>query len=273
MVNYVVALYLGKRRNGIVQDCIDLDPFYLLKSHFLSIHRYKMDGIHKVTFVVSPSENVEAESKLEEVFHQYKDLCSKKEIEYELLINPDNRHISYGSWHHGVLTGLSDERTKHFFLLEDDYVPCSDNFHHPYVSASQPDVCYVCQMWASNPDPKTAHSGRIAITNGLLNADISREIFQKHGRCFMLDSSRDYEQLLRSKTLDDVSKKYLLSGPAQKLFIRLYQESNYRVTDLGPEWQQLFLNSRGIKTYGTGNSATIRPINEYTPIDPETFYE
>lgn len=272
MVNYIVALYLGKRRNGMVQDCMDKDPFYLLKSHMLAIHKYKMDGIHKVTFVLNPSENKEAEDALDSVFQEYKSLCSKKEIEIELIKNPDNKHISYGAWHYGVMNGLSDERTKHFFLLEDDYVPCSDNFHLPYIDRTGPDIAYVCQLWTpSSPQPKSIHSGRVAITNGLLNADISKKVFEKYGRCFMLDVTGDYGHLSKSKTLDDVSKKYILSGPAQKFFVRLYQDENYKIVDLGPGWQQLFLNSRTVKTYGEGNPATLYPINEYVPITPESF--
>jgi hypothetical protein len=272
MVNYVVALYLGRRRNGMVQECMDQDPFYLLKSHFLAIHKYKMEGIHKVTFVLNPSENKEAEEGIDEVFNTYRDLCSKKDIEFELLRNPDNKHISYGAWHFGVINGLEDERTGHFFLLEDDYVPCADDFHQPYVDKSAPDICYVCQLWTPpSPQPKSIHSGRVAITNGLLNADASRQVFEKHGRCFMLDVTSDYAHLSKSKTMDDTAKKYLLSGPAQKHFIKLYQYEDYRVVDLGPGWQQLFLNSRTVKTYGEGNPPTIYPVNEYVPITQESF--
>jgi hypothetical protein len=251
---------------------MDKDPFYLLKSHMLALHKYKMEGIHRVTFVLNPSENKEAENDIDSVFQEYRSLCSKKDIEIELIRNPDNAHISYGAWHYGVLNGLSDQRTKHFFLLEDDYVPCCDNFHDPYVDRSGPEICYVCQLWTPpSPEPKTIHSGRVAITNGLLNADLSRIVFEKYGRCFMLDISRDYHHLSKSKTLDDVSKKYLLSGPAQKHFVRLYQECDYRVVDLGKGWQQLFLNSRSVKTYGEGNPATIFPVHIYEPITPESF--
>ena len=203
MVNYIVALYLGKRRNGMVQECMDLDPFYLLKSHMLAIHKYKMDGIHKVTFVLNPSENKEAEDQVDDVFKIYASLCSRDGIEFELLKNPDNKHISYGAWHFGVVNGLSDERTKQFFLLEDDYIPCQDNFHMPYIDKSSPDVCYVCQLCTPpSPQPKSIHSGRVAITNGLLNADASRHVFEKHGRCFMLDVTPEYAQMSKSKTLD-----------------------------------------------------------------------
>jgi hypothetical protein len=272
MVNYIVALYLGKRRNGMVQECMDQDPFYLLKSQMLAFHRLKMDGVHKATFVLNPSENKDAEDLVGLVFDEYRDLCSNKSIEYELVRNPDNRHISYGAWHHGVIKGLSDERTKHFFLMEDDYVPCMDNFHHPYVERSGPDISYVCQLWTPpSPQPKTPHSGRVAITNGLLNADLSRRVFEKYGRCFMLDETPDYGHMSKSKTIDDITKKYLLSGPAQKYFVRLYQECNYRVVDLGPGWKQLFLNSRTVKEYGEGRDATISPIHEYVPITPESF--
>lgn len=276
MVNYIVALYLGKRRNEIVQQCMDKDPFYLLKSHMLAIHKYKMEGIHKVTFVLNQSENTEAESLVEEILQEYKDLCSNKDIEIELLKNPDNSHISYGAWHYGVLNGLSDERTKHFFLLEDDYVPCRDNFHEPYLQKSAPDICYVCQLWSAptknSNKPREAQFGRVAITNGLLNADLSREIFKKYGRCFMLDMTKDYSHLSKSKTIDDVSKKYLLSGPAQKHFVRLYQDCNYRIVDLGKDWQQPFLTSRDVKIYGSGNPATIYPIHTYEHIDQESFF-
>lgn len=272
MVNYIVALYLGKRRNGMVQDCMDQDPFYLFKSHMLAIHRHEMGGVHKVTFVLNPSENVEAESKMDEVFNDYVSICSKKDIEFELIRNPDNKHISYGAWHYGVVNGLKDQRTQHFFLLEDDYIPCMDNFCYPYLERSGPDISYVCQLWtpASNQS-KGMNAGRVAITNGLLNAELSRTVFEKYGRCFMLDVTPEYGHMSKSKTLDDVSKKYLLSGPAQKFFVRLYQDCGYRIVDLGPGWQQLFLNSRNVKTYGDGNPSTISPVHIYEPIDKDTF--
>jgi len=272
MVNYVVALYLGKRRNGLVQDCMDQDPFYLLKSHILAIHKYKMDGVHKVTFVLNPSENTEAEVKIEEILSEYKSLCSKKDIEIELIRNTDNKHISYGAWHYGVVSGLNDERTKHFFLLEDDYVPCADNFHQPYVDRSEPDIAYVCQMWRPAAVQKRGEpKGRVAITNGLLNANLSREIFKKHNKCFTLEVTGEYHHLSSSRKMDDVSKKYLLSGPAQKHFVGLYLENGHRIVDLGPNWQQPFLTTRTVRMYNEGNPPTIYPVHEYVPITPESF--
>lgn len=272
MINYVVALYLGKRRNELVQNCMNRDSFYLFKSHMLAIHKYKMDDIHKVTFVLNPSENLDAESKMDDVFNEYVSLSSKKDIQFELIRNPDNLHISYGAWNYGVINGLEDERTKHFFLLEDDYIPCEDNFHMPYVDRSAHDICYVCQMWRpASPENAPIQLGRVAITNGLLNADLSRKVFQKYRRCFMLDVTDEYGRVSRSKTLDDVARKYILSGSAQKDFVKLYQECGYRVVDLGPGWQQLFLNSRSVKVYGEGRPSTIYPVNEYVPITPESF--
>jgi hypothetical protein len=237
----------------------------------LAFHQYKIDEIHKITFVLNPSENKEAEEKIDDVFEEYRSLCSRN-VEYELLKNPDNKHISYGAWHYGVLNGLSDERTKHFFLNEDDYVPCSDNFYQPYLDKSGPDISHVCQLWTpSEPKPKTIHSGRLSMPGGLLNADLSKIVFDKYGRCFMLDVTSDYNNVSRSNTIDDVTKKYILSGSAQKYFMRLYQESNYRIVDIGPNWKKLFLNSRGVKVYGEGNDATIAPIHEYVPISQESF--
>jgi len=269
MVNYISSLYLGKRRNEIVQKCMDRDPFYLLKSQMLSFHKFKMDGIHKVTFVLNPSENAEAEARIDDVFEEYKSLCANKNIEYEILRNPDNKHISYGAWHYGVINGLSDDRTKYFYLMEDDYVPCADNFHQPYIEKSTTDVAYVCQLWTPPAEPNSF--GRIAMTNGLLRADLSRKIFEKYGRCFMLDATRDYEVMKKSNTIDETTKKYLLSGPAQKYFMRFYQENGYKIVDLGSDWKKLFLNSRGVKVYGEGNDATVSPIHEYVPITIESF--
>lgn len=275
MINYVVALYFGKRRNTLVQGCMDQDPYYLLKHHILCFHKYKMDDVHKVTFVVNPSENKEIDENAVNVLNEYKELCSNKNVAFEILYNDDNKHISYGAWNYAVVKGISDPLTKHFFLLEDDYAPCSDNFYDLYLRKSSPNIAYVCQMWqpsktrVKTPDLKV--SGRVAITNGLLNADASRKVYEKNKTCLELEVTKEYDQLMKNKTMDPLTKKYILSGVAQQKFVKLYEYEGYDITDLGPDQCQLFLTSKGVTSYRQGAPATIEPIHKYEPITKETF--
>lgn len=275
MINYVVALYFGKRRNLLVQRCIDQDPYYLLKHHIMCFHKYKMDDVHKVTFVVNPSENREIDENAVNVLNEYASLCSNKNVTFEMLHNEDNKHISYGAWNFGVINGLLDRTTKHFFLLEDDYAPCADNFYSLYLERASANIAYVCQMWqpsktrVNNPDLRV--SGRVAITNGLLNADASRKVYEKNKTCLELEVTNEYEQLMKNKTMDPLTKKYILSGVAQQKFVKLYEYEGYDITDLGSDHCQLFLTSKGVIAYRQGSPATIEPIHKYEPINKESF--
>lgn len=275
MINYIASLYFGKRRNELVQQCLDEDPYYLLKSHMLAFHKYEMPYIHKVTFVVNPSENIEIDEKAIEVLEEYKQICRNKDILFEILYCPDNKHISYGAWNYAIMNGLNDEKTNYFFLLEDDYVPCADNFYNPYLERSANNIAHVCQLWQpGKPKPSAPHiklPGRAGMTGGLLNANASRDVFKKHGTCFLLEVTSEYSQLISSKKTDDITKKYILSGVAQQKFLRLYEHEGYDITDTGPDNCQLFLTTRGIRVYGQGNPATIEPIYEYKIIDKTLF--
>lgn len=272
MINYIVATYFGKRRNKYVQDCVDADPFHLVKSHLLSIAKYSMKDVHKVTFVVNKSENEEADKSVFEVVEKYASLPLLQGKEIDVLYNEDNRHISYGAWNYGAEHAIRDPRTKYMFLLEDDYVPSGDEFYEPYLKVSREDVAYVCQLWTPSKNPKLKFVGRVAITNGLLNADICRKIYDTYGSCFYLEETADYQHIMKSKGMDDINKKYILSGVAQNYFIRYFLDCQYRIIDLGEGWSQLFLDSHGVKPYKEGEVSKIMPIHEYIPITEEDFY-
>lgn len=275
MIHYITSLYFGKRRNQLVQQCIDQDPYYLLKSHMLAFHKYEMKDVHRVTFVVNPSENNEVDNGAIEILEQYKEACRNKEIRYEIIYCPDNKHISYGAWNYAIMNGIEDKETQHFFLLEDDYIPCSDNFYLPYIKRSADNIAHVCQLWQpARQRPKTPELrlfGRAAMTGGLLNAYAARKILEKYGTCLLLEVTAEYPHLMSHKNLDDITKKYILSGVAQQKFLRLYEQEGYDITDLGPDHCQLFLTSKGIKVYGQGHPATVEPIHMYVPITKNSF--
>lgn len=271
MINYIVATYFGKRRNKIVQECVDADPFYLVKSHLLSVAKHKMKDVHKVTFVVNKSENEDADKSVSEVVKHLSSFSALQDKEIEVLYNDDNRHISYGAWNYGANHAIKDERTKYMFLLEDDYVPFGDEFYEPYVKVSKDDIAYVCQMWTPSKNPRAKLAGRVAITNGLLNADVCRNVYEKYGTCFYLEETPEYQHLLKTKGMDDVNKKYILSGVAQTHFIKYFLDCQYRIVDLGEGWSQLFLDSHGVTPYKEGETSKIMPIHEYKPITDKDF--
>jgi hypothetical protein len=272
MINYIVSLYFGQRRNTMVQSCVDADPYYLFKCHLQAIARYSMKDVHKFTFVVNPSGDQELDEGSKKILEVFSNTPKLKEKNIEILFNPDNRHISYGAWNFGVENGLDDPKTKYFFLLEDDYVPTGDEFYEPYVKKSQDDIAYVCQMWSPSKNPKAKTAGRVAITNGLLNADAARKSKELNGSCFDLPETPDYKQLSNSKVMSDINKKYILCGVAQNFFIRHFLNMGMRIVDLGEGWSQLFLDSTGVKPYKEGQVSYIAPIHEYREIDMGEFH-
>lgn len=269
MIDYVVALYFGTRRNQKVQACVETDPYHLLKAHMAAFRAFSTDLVHRVTFVVNRSENREIDDRCESIVQDYVSRGALRDKEVRVIVNEDNRHISYGAWHVGIMSGLDDQRTKYFFVMEDDYVPSGDEFYEPYVKRMASDVSYVCQLWTPSKNPKAKLAGRAAITNGLINADVCRSVRDSHGACFYLEETPDYQHLMKSKGLDDINKKYILSGVAQNYFIRYFLEREFRVIDLGDGWSQLFLDSHGVKPYKEGETSKIHPIHDYKEIKEE----
>lgn len=221
MIHYIVAVFTGKRKNPVINERLN-DPAYLVKKHLFGIETLEMPDVTKVTFVVSPSENKERDLEVVEYVKNYN---NQSGIEIDAYIKDDNLMFSYGSWNDAMERNI--ENDEHFFLIEDDYFPCSDYFYKPFVEKMvEHDAAYVCQLWSD----KFLSRPCAAISNGLMNIEAARFHHKKFRECLQLRKLKKYENLGSDQGVI-----------AQINFLDGYTRLAYPICDIADEYGQPFL--------------------------------
>ena len=95
MVNYIVAVYTGKRRGYLGH--LPINEF--LEKHFNFLEK-KPNHISGFTFIINKSENDE------ECIKNINNFIEKSNLTGKLIVR-ENLHGSYGAWERGVLYRLS----------------------------------------------------------------------------------------------------------------------------------------------------------------------
>jgi hypothetical protein len=237
MINYVVALYVGKRGNGAVSS-LTKDPTYMAKRHLHLLSSLRIPLIKKATFVISPSSHEEDLRTLE--FVQQNKIGHQ--IEIDAFIGQNNNNHSYGSWNFAMNKHINDGM--HFFLIEDDYFPSRDEFYLPFIEKMNDDVAYVSQLYTSNRE----HRKHAAISNGLMNY----EPVKKH-----------HETFGNSISIEIPGKRpYDVGVYTQLNFLKGYDSIGYRMADVSKNYCHPFLQRNNkITLYGNIKGETlIEPI-------------
>jgi hypothetical protein len=222
VIHYIVAVFTGKRQNKVINARLS-DPAYLVKKHLFGLETLKLPDVVKATFVVSPSDN---EARDQEVVEYVKNYDNKTSIEIDAYIKEDNLLFSYGSWNDAMEKNI--ENDEHFFLIEDDYFPCSDNFYEPFVKKmEETDSAYVCQLWSD----KFLSRPCAAISNGLMSIDAARFHHKKFRECLNLRKLKNRKALNHQQGVT-----------AQIHFLDGYQKLAFPITDIAEEYGQPFLS-------------------------------
>jgi hypothetical protein len=177
MIHYIVAVYVGTRGNKRVNELL-LDPTVYVKKHLECLSMYSVPKIKKVTFVVSPSEQSDRDSRVMQYVEE--ESASIDGIDVSCVLRPNNKNFSYGSWNHGMARSLDEDLN--FFLIEDDYFPNSDYFYEPFIKKLTDGVAYVTQWYRTDGTPHAA------ISNGLMSVSAARAHHSAYGECINLSS-------------------------------------------------------------------------------------
>lgn len=203
--NYIIACYIGpNRRYDHYKHQLNRDPLFFITKHveFLRTvpNRHSITG----TIVVNDDIDTATAERLRELSPEFTVILRK------------NSGFSYGIWNDVVNKTLY--QYDNFFLIEDDYLPCTVDFLDPFIQRTySTDTAFVCGMvetasharFPEHVEPHTAPFLFPSISNGLLVGDKARKAFEIYGSVFRVNQHNEYwtaytNQIFFCKNLTDL---------------------------------------------------------------------
>lgn len=195
-------------------------------------------NIDRVTLVINADTGEEVQRFLKAV-RSYKPFTH----EVKVMVRP-NIGFSYGGWASAVNACIeNDEGFTHYFLIEDDYVPCEPNFIDVFNSKMIDGIGYVCQ--------KLSHEGwkqlfgiqtHAGASCGLLLGEAAEKAYEKYGSALMAVDANEYNDALLQ---------------SQVHFLDFVTELGYGIADVADKSSAPFLHNYNelagpnLKKYGT----------------------
>jgi len=233
-VNYIVANYIGPLRSyKHYQDLFSKDPLYFFKKHLDFIRTVHDPDNFRATFVF----NDDIEDTLKTLLQSY--IPDRFEIVFR-----KNSGFSYGIWNDIILKNLNNY--DYFFLIEDDYIPTRSDFILPFKQRCVSKNVFVCglvekaspERFPGHVPPNEKEFKFPSISNGLLSAKACREVFNKHGTIFKINSNSDYWSAYTN----------------QIYFCKYFTDMGYNIVDTLDEYESPYnnANSKDLVVYGQG---------------------
>lgn len=179
-INYVVAFYITDNRNNF--DRLNLyhsiDKFFAVKCHIDALNTYTNPYITQVTFIINKSEHVEY-GDIEKIVETMK--CKIPiEVKYR-----DNWGLSYHAWEYHIRQSI-DSDYDYYFLTEDDYVICNDNFYQPFLDKITESTGFVCGIyWDEHP----------AVSYKLISRNVCKKIYDSNEEIFYAYNHKNISQV------------------------------------------------------------------------------
>jgi hypothetical protein len=160
-INYVVACYVGIRRNLV------LDPYEYVLAHLKTLDEYQDENVYKITLVL----NVDGDEGYD-FFNHFNRLCQDRDYLKDRVdfVFRQNRGFSYASWEDAIIRnmGVAD----YFFLVEDDYLPGYKDYYRPFLEQlMNKNVGYCCSKVSHT------HGRHAGMSSGMMRADVARAIY------------------------------------------------------------------------------------------------
>jgi len=234
-ITYIIATWLGKRRAQYYNTFSD--PYFLIKQHVINLSVLQCKLIEKILIVIN-----EYDTTIDDRLSIELNKLNIK-IPYEIIKRP-NVGFSYAAWQHGIQYCLDNNtNSDYFFLIEDDYVPVTDNFYSCFIDQSiQCDSGVVTQLYTNLLDLQY----HAAISNCLIKKSDIELCIQKFNHIFKLNLGRQYIDAQDSQVifLDYLSKITNITDVSNRTNIPFYD-----------------ININSIKSYGdTTKPIVISPI-------------
>jgi hypothetical protein len=175
-INYVVALYFGKRNMPGVNNMLLKDPYSIAKAHLHALDTLEIPAVKKAIFVVSEYKT-EIDRGFIQVVNEY-----KGKIPVEIVFR-ENLGYSYSAWN-DVLNAAVESKNldEYYFLFEDDYVANQDYFYQDYLDRLKDNVGYVCQDKGDN---------HARLGNGIISTKIAKIVKDAQGDVFYIPHQDD----------------------------------------------------------------------------------
>lgn len=218
MITYIVAVYFGKRRSKLYNRCWDIDIYFLVKKHLEQLNKLKVPEIGKIIFVVNHF-NHTVDQNILKIINE-----ANSKIPVEVMFR-SNDQLSYGAWNEAIIQHL-DTQTDYFFLIEDDYIPVTDEFYKVFIDQIDETTGYVSQLMTYDADP--IHS---AIANGVISSNVAKKIYKDTNSIF---------DFIETKNINDV---YIDQGRTQIVFLEHLNKAGYKLKDISKLTSIPFLES------------------------------
>jgi len=208
-INYIIATWSGIRRNSEENQ-----PYYkdVLKNHVRTLAATE-NNISQITIMKpfnpagnSDYYNIELNNKI-------------KIVDYK------NEYQSYGQWLGA--TKLFLKEFDYFIFIEDDYVPCIDNFDSRLIDMYQ-EGTYLCSLAKKYLNRYEMHC---ALSNGLVSRQTIAPLLLNHDykECFNRYHSEFPRLTYRGKNYQRAFSKYLIeNGITLKDYTEFYNADYYR---------------------------------------------
>lgn len=207
-INYIVAIYIGKRGIthegdlGYIQyhEKFKVDPLFFAKIHRDFLSSCQNSKITKASFVFNDdiSDDIK-KMALEEI--------KLTNMDYEIIFRKNNGY-SYGAWNDTILKNINDY--DYFFMIEDDCIPLETDFYEYFIECCTLETPIVATYVNPNPPIHAASS------NSIVRADVCREILNKTGKLFFVNNSN---------SLPD-------AWDTQTYFFKYFMENGYKMRDI-----------------------------------------
>ena len=231
-INYIVAFYYGNRMNFSYSISLNKNRFFMFDEQIKAIQEYGQ-GIDLVTFVFNLDNLNEKDFIVSEI--------KKKDIKFEYEIYcRKNEGASYGAWDEVIKKNIND--FDYFFVSEDDFVPATKNFYHPFIERFVDKIAYVCMF--ANQENKYKGVAHAAISNGMFSANACRQVLNNQKKLFKIyTSSHDYNSFYAT----------------QFEFFEYFIDEGFFINDILDKYSSPFMNSRTetITIYGNANNPVL----------------
>jgi hypothetical protein len=225
-LNYIIALYCGRRMHFDYSEKVKQDNLYFLRKHIGFLN--EGTDIDLTTFILSIDPDFNLNGFIEEF------VKLKKDFKYELVVK-DNSGFSYSAWNYIINKNI--DKFEYYFINEDDYIPVVQNFYEPFIAKCSDKSPYIPLMKSNNMKTHASFSC------GALRGIECRKIYEKYGSVFKIIEGLTYD----------------VAYTNQLNFYDYFFESGYELDDLINDYHLPYMDSskHSITHYGSFNNPNI----------------
>lgn len=224
MINYVVAFFLGDRRNSGPHI---RDELFYLKKHVEFLLYNKNSNVFP-TFVFNGSEG--RKNLIREIV---------KDLDCQVIYRP-NVNFSYGAWNDAIIANL-EKKYAYFFLIEDDYLPVSMEAIGKFKQGILEKNSHAGAI--SLYSDLGGHPPHAAISNGMLSRSACVSVKKKYKTIFELSKNNDY-----------INAEW-----NQINYLNMFLRGGHSFKNMSEDYSFDFYDGKVIKKYGDGE-ILVRPI-------------